>query len=234
MSYAMLFLLVLIFSGSSLHAQYYDDRPYQPSHARYLSAGFLDSEFKRRSSNRVADSLAIEFSRIMPVVAYRQGLLEIAFGYTRYTLQGESRSAIFFGGTYSNELLLTGSRGSALLLPFLLSTDFTKAEGNSTVREDFNIASVGIGGGLKYRYFHETIDLSLRAVEVIHFSFEGLGVGNGFSAATIAEVVLLLKDALVLDGIALGYRFRLQTWSMDNSDFNYRSISHGPFVGVMF
>lgn len=231
---AILFLLIAIGSGSSLHAQYYADRPYEQSHARYLSAGFLDSEFKRRSSNRVPDSLAIKFSRLMPVLAYRQGLLEIAFGYTRYKLEGESRTAIFFGGTYSNELLLTGTRGSALLFPFLVSTDFTKAEGNSSVREDFNIASIGIGGGLKYRYFNKTVDLSLKAVEVVHFSFEGLGVGGGFSAATIGEAVILLKDAFLLDGIALGYRFRLQTWSMDNTNFNYRSMSHGPFVGVIF
>jgi hypothetical protein len=231
---SILLLLLLLISGSFLNAQYYDSRSYEPSKARYLSAGFLDTDFQRRSSNQVADSLAIEFKRVMPLVAFRQGLFEIAFGYARYTLQGESRSAIFFGGTYSNEFVLTGNRTSAFLLPFLLSTDFTKAEGIGVERENFNIASIGIGGGLKYRYFGETVDFSFRAVEVVHFSFEGLGVGSGFSAATISEVVFLLKDALLMDGIALGYRFRLQTWAMDNADFNYRSISHGPFVGVIF
>jgi hypothetical protein len=234
MSRSILLLLFLLISGSSLNAQYYDSRSYEPSKARYLSAGFLYSEFQRRSSNQVADSLAIEFKRVMPLVAFRQGLFEIAFGYTRYTLQGESRSAIFFGGTYSNEFVLTGNRTSAFLFPFLLSTDFTKAEGNGVERQNFNIASIGIGGGLKYRYFGEAVDFSLRTVEVVHFSFEGLGVGSGFSAATIGEVLFLFKDAFVMDGIALGYRFRLQTWAMDNADFNYRSISHGPFVGVIF
>ena len=227
-------VLAFLFAGPYAKAQYYDRREYEASDARYLYVGFMQRDFKPSSVNRVADSLAIAFNRPMPFVGFHQGPVDIVFGYSLFTLQGASRSTIFFGTTVSNEIILSGVRSNALLLPVMLSVDFTKAESNGAERDNFNIASLGIGAGVKYRYHNASVDFSIQAVEAAHYSFEGLSTGSGFSAATLGEATLILKDVAVLDGIVVGYRFRFQTWSMVNDRFDYKSLFHGPFIGLMF
>ncbi len=170
----------------------------------------------------------------MPIIGFRQGPTDIAFGYSTYTLKGLTRSTVFLSATVSQDIPLAGRRPSALVMPLLISADFTKAEGLGRERADFNVASVGLGAGLKYRYSGPTIEFSLLAIEAAQYSSEGFSVGSGFSALTMADVTLVLRDAVVLDGIALGYRFRYQTWSMSDSQFNYSSLSHGPFIGILF
>ncbi len=219
---------------SSLQAQYYERRSYESPQERFIHVGFLQRDFQPRSSNTSPDSLAIKYNRFMPTIGFRQGLFDITFGYTKFSLKSRSREAVFFAATFENEFVLSGKSPSTLVLPILIATDFTKSEGVGDERDNFNIASVGFGGGLTYRCTGESFDFSVRAAEILHFSFEGLNTGSGFSAATIAEATFLLQDAPVFDGIAFGYRFRLQTWSMNEARFDYRSVSHGPFIGVMF
>jgi hypothetical protein len=228
-------VLVLVTGlASRLHAQYYEREGYQQPEARYFYAGFAQRDFAPRSSNPDPDSLTIAFNRFMPIIGLRQGSVDLMFGYTTYDLEGKSRSTIFFGANLSQEFLVAGGRSHALVMPVILSADFTKAQGVGTEREDFNIGSVGIGAGLKYHVSNESLDFSIQAGEIVHYSFEGLSTGSGFSAATVADAVLMLPGTLVLDGIVLGYRFRLQTWAMNDDQFNYRSISHGPYLGILF
>jgi hypothetical protein len=215
-------------------AQYTERREYPPSEARYITLGFVDREFAPRGSNSRPDSLTIRHKRVMPMISFRQGGAELFFGYTTYTLSGSSKSTIFFGGKFGIEVPIAGQRSSALLFPLQLAGDFTKAEGIGPSREDFNVASVGIGAGLKYRYFDNNAAFSISVEELALYSSEGFGVGTGFSAATLGDVTLLLRSVGILDGLVVGYRFRLQTWSMSESKFNYRSVSHGPYVGIMF
>ena len=231
--YMMLPLLFAV-ALSPVHAQYYDRPEYEPSGARFLNGGFVHRDFAPWSSNTNPDSLAIKYNRVMPMIGFRQGPVDLTFGYTQFTLRGRSRSTIFFGVTAANELPLTHRSRAALLLPIALSADYTKAQAAGPERDDFNIASLGIGAGLKFRYNARSVDFAVEAVEIAHFSTEGFAAGSGFSAATVAEAVLILREALVFDGVALGYRFRLQTWSMNQNRFDYRSVSHGPFVGVLF
>jgi len=223
-----------VMGAPSAVAQYYEPREYQPSDARYLTAGVAQREFTPRPSNSLPDSVSLGYDRLMPMLSFKQGPVDITFGYATFSLQGRSRASIFFGATFSNEVPIAGKRPSALVLPILLAADFTKTEGIGFERENFNIASVGIGTGLKYRYAGEGMDVSVSAVEVFHYSTEGFSTGTGFSAATLGEALVLLRDIHVLDGLAFGYRFRLQTWAMSSTRFNYRTIGHGPFIGVMF
>ena len=227
-------MICACFLMGTARAQYFDRPEYEPSEARYLYAGFLQRDFVPLGSNPVNDSLAIRFKRIMPLIGYHQGMVDVLFGYTTFSLHGVSRSSIFFGTTVATEVPISFSRSSALLLPVMLSADFTKAEAVGSERDNFNIGSVGIGGGLKYRFMAGGVEFSVQAAEVASFSFEGLSTQTGFSASTLADAVLHLKDIRILDGIVLAYRFRLQTWSMSDSRFNYRSVSHGPSIGVMF
>ena len=230
----ILFLVVVSVPNGELAAQYYEQKEYEPSEARYVALGFVSRDFAPRSTNSLADSSVIRFNRVMPVVSFRQGPAEITFGYASYTLWGSSKSTIFFGGRFGTEIPIAGKRTSMLLFPFQLAADYTKAEGIGPSKEDFNIASVGIGMGLKYRYVTGNIDFSIGIEELVQYSSEGIGIGNGFSSASIGDAVLLLREVALLNGIAGGYRFRFQTWAMNESKFNYRSVSHGPYVGIMF
>lgn len=227
-------VFVLFAFCADASAQYYEEQEYRPVEARYVSVGFMNRDFTPKASNTLPDSARIHYSRIMPMISFRQGSGELMFGYTTYDLNGGSKSTIFFGGRFGGEVPIAGRRPFMLLFPLQLSADFTKAEGLGPSREDFNIASVGIGAGLKFRYFTSSVDFSVAGEELAQYSTEGIGVGNGFSASTVGEMVVLLRDFGPFEGTVIGYRFRLQTWSMNEAKFNYRSISHGPYIGLMF
>ncbi len=237
MSGRVIFLLFVVIVGSCTlaSAQYYEGKDYsQLDDVRYISVGVVNREFTPRSTNPFPDSLAIRFNRIMPVISFRQGAGELMFGYSTYKLAGSSKSTIFFGGRFGTEVPIAGHRPSVLLFPLQLAAEYTKAEGVGPSKENFNIASVGIGMGLKYRYFTSSLDFSIGVEELAQYSTEGIGIGSGFSASTLGDAVILLKDLGVFEGTVIGYRFRLQTWAMSESKFNYRSVSHGPYLGIMF
>jgi hypothetical protein len=215
-------------------AQYYDRPTDGPFSSRFAYFGINGVDFAPRSSNTAADSLAIRFTRIMPLIGFRQGLVDILFGYTRFDQHGTSLPAIFLGTTVATEFLLTGRAGNALLLPLLLAADFTRADAGGLERDNFNVGSIGIGAGLRYRTQAEAVQFSIGVVQLVQFSFEGYSTTAGSSLATIGEAVLHWNNVVVADGVVLGYRFRYQTWSMKNAASDYRSLSHGPFLGVMF
>ena len=227
-------LVVLCIVHGFAVAQYYEEREYLPSQSRYITMGFFNRDFAPRDSNPLSDSLAIRYTRIMPLISFRQGAAEFLIGYTRYRLSGSTKSAVFFGGRFGSEVPIAGRRSSMLLFPLQLAVDYTKCESAGTSKDDFNIASVGVGGGLKYRHFSEGIDFSVGIEELAQYSTDGFGVGNGFSASTLGDAVLLLSDVGILDGVVIGYRFRLQTWSLNENKFNYRAVSHGPYLGIVF
>jgi hypothetical protein len=220
--------------SAEMVAQYYEEKEYAPSEARYIAVGFVARDFTPRSTNSLADSSVIRFTRVMPILSFRQGPAELLFGYTSYTLSGSSKSTVFFGGRFGTEVPIAGRRTSQLLFPLQLAADFTKAEGIGPSKEDFNIASLGVGVGLKYRYFTSSVEFSIGVEELIQYSSDRFGIGNGFSSASLGDAELLLNDVALLNGIVVGYRFRLQTWAMNESKFNYRSVSHGPYFGIMF
>jgi len=231
---AVCLLLALLLLAGRAGAQYEDQPRFEPFPSRYVSAGLNGEVFSPLGTNPIPDSLAIRFHRLMPMLAYHQGLVDIVFGYAAYQLHGQSRSSVIFSTTVANELSLTGRGQHTLLVPIVLAADFTKAEALGGLRDNFNIGSIGLGGGLRYRFVSPGVEFSIRGLEIAHFCFEGFGVGNGFSAATLGEASLLLKEIPVADGLVLGYRFRQQTWSMSDRTFRYRSVSHGPYLGVMF
>jgi hypothetical protein len=215
-------------------AQYEEQRSYEPSSARYLASGVFFRDFAPREGNTAPDSLVIRYTCVMPILTFNQGPVEVTVGYSTYDLPARSsRAAIFLGTRFTSEFPLAGGRGSALLLPFLLAADYTKSEGAGAQRDDFNVASLGIGTGLKYRLGGEDVDFSATAAAVIHYSFQGYSVQNGSSAALLGDAVLIFRRVPILEGIVTGYRFRSQSWSLGGY-FDYRTVNHGVYVGVMF
>lgn len=224
---------LLALGQAAVHAQYYEEREYKPTEARYLYVGVMQRDFAPSSSNTAPDSNRISYKKLMPMIGFREGPVDIFVGYTKFDQRGNSNAAIFLGTTVSTEFPVSGRRGSALVIPLMFAADYTKAESGGPQREDFNIASLGLGGGLKYHLTTESVDFSIHAAELLQYSTEGFSVGSGFSAATTAEATLILRE-VILNGIALGYRFRYQTWSMSDAQFNYRAVTHGPSIGILF
>lgn len=229
----MLLALVLLLARAEAGAQYYEEPEYRPGEARYLYLGAMAINFAPSGSNAAPDSERINFSKIMPMIGFRQGPVDLFIGYTKFNQHGNSNTAIVVGTVVSNEFPVSGRRGSGLMIPVMVAADYTKAESGGPERENFNIASLGLGAGLSYRLTSRSVDFSVRAAELVQFATEGLSTGSGFSAATVADASLVLHE-LVLNGIAFGYRFRYQTWSMSDPRFNYRAVSHGPYLGILF
>jgi hypothetical protein len=226
--------VLLVLSAGAATAQYDEPRDYVPSEARFFSAGAMFCDFAPSSGNTAHDSLAINYRVWMPTLGFHQGPFEVMFGYARYTMNGSSREAVFLGSTVSTDVLLTGSRSSALLAPVCAAGDFSKSESDGAERDNFNVASLGIGAGLKYRSVSPSMEFSIQALGIIHYSFEGFSTGSGSSTAFLGEVRLLSRHIRILEGLVCGYRFRYQSWSLSDPKFNYRSLSHGPYLGVLF
>ncbi len=223
----------LMLAPAGARSQYLEPTSYEPSDARFVSAGIFARDFLPVSSNPL-DGSAISYHRIMPVIGLRQGPIDATFGYTRYSLDGQTLAAIMFAAAFTAELRLTGTRESALVLLMSLQADYTKSESSGPERASFNIGSIGVGGGLRYRWLGRSFETSVSVSGAAQYSFEGYAVGTGFSPLLLAEAGVVVPQAFSFGGIALGYRLRLQTWSMSDERFNYRSVSHGPYVGLVF
>jgi len=220
--------------ASAAHAQYYERETYESPSERFLYAGAQSLTFAPRPSNPVGDSLAIRFTRLAGILGFRQGLVDILFGYSRYDQHGITRPAIFLGTTVATELSVAGKPGNALLLPFLIAADFMRAEASGLSRDDFNVASLGLGTGLTYRLRSPGMEFSTSATAAAQYSFEGFSSSSGSSIVLMGEAVVHLNDVMVAGGIVLGYRIRFEQWSMSGDRDDYHALSHGPFLGVLF
>ncbi|HTY57556.1 MAG TPA: hypothetical protein VMF59_02010 [Bacteroidota bacterium] len=216
-------------------AQYLEQtRSYTPMDARFASIGMFARDFRPKGTNTAPDSLTVSYTRVMPLIGFRQGPVDFLFGYTPYDLHGASRSAIFFGVTFTGDYVIAGNRDQALVLPFLVDADFTKSESAGELHDNFDVGSVGIGTGIKYRINGESLDFSAMAAAIIHYSFDGYSLQTGSSPAAVAEVIALLPRVGILNGLALGYRFRFQAWTLGNGRYDYRTVNNGVFLGVLF
>jgi hypothetical protein len=227
-------LILLVFVVATASAQYEEPRDFAPLEARYVAVGVLDRDWVPNTSNPLADSTGIRYRVWMPMISFHQGPVQIAFGYSRYTRGGESKEAVHFGTVLTNEVGIGGPRSRSFSIPLCLAADFTKAEAVGPKRDNFNIASLGVGAGLRYQYQSPAVDFGIHALGIIHFAFEGLGTGSGSSAALDCDARVMIKSVHIADGIVLGYRLRIQRWNMSDETFNYHATSHGPYLGVMF
>ena len=226
-------IVAICLVSATAFAQYYE-RPYEQTENRFIHVGFWQKDFAARSSNPLPDSQRISYNRVLPTIGFRQGLVDVTFGYSRFSLRGEDKTTIVVTATVGNEFPLTFSKTHAVLLPLMIASDYTRADNTGGDKEAFNIGSIGFGAGLKYRIMSPGFEFALTAAEVAHWSLEGFSTGSGFSPATLGEAQLVFREVFGLAGITLGYRFPYQTWNMSNDKYDYKSLSHGAFLGVMF
>jgi hypothetical protein len=229
-------LLLVAWCGPvpALYGQYYDSKEISRPEGRYLSLGVLRREFSPRPNNSLPDSATSRFGALMPMLAFRQGPVEIYLGYARFEERGSNHSAVVFGTQIANDFILGGPRAGGLVLPLMIAADYTKVDASGPQRDDFNIATLGIGAGLKFRAVTPEMEFWIQGVQVFHVAFQGIAAGTGSSLATVAEAGVMLPRVPIGEGLVLSYRFRLQTWSLSDDRFNYRSLYHGPSVGILF
>ena len=229
-------LLLLAWSAGmpALYGQYYEGREESTGGSRALTAGLLRFEFTPRPTNTLPDSATFRGAALMPMLAFRQGIVDLYLGYTRFEERGNTHSAVLFGMQVTRDLPLGGQGSDGLTLPLMVAADYTKVSSGALQRDDFNLASLGLGVGLAYRSGGPDMQFWIRGVELFHVAFQGLASGTGTSLATVAEAGLSLRRVPIGDGLVLGYRFRMQTWSLSDENFNYRGLYHGPSVGILF
>ena len=226
-------LVLLLVCAARAAGQYEELVDTTPAEWRYLWAGAAFRTFKPLTTNTASPDDQIMYDVVMATLGLRQGPVDLSVGYASFDQRGESHESIIVNLLYSFPFPLTRPGPTTLILPVMLGADYTKAEATGPERNTFNIASVGVGTGLEVRHRTSGMEMSVRAGGLAHYSTEAYNFTGGFSAAVVGEAVLLFPRVGILDGLAVGYRVRYQTWSMSNETFNYHTLAHGPFVGVM-
>jgi hypothetical protein len=215
-------------------AQYVESDDAMPEAPRFLSAGAFWWAFDPRQSNPEGDSIGIRMNQVAPALSYRDGSFDLLFAYTTYSADGGSHPAILFGARLGQDLVLSRSPSGGLAVPVSILGDYTTVEGSGPERETFNVGTVGIGAGLKYRWSGRSVQAWVEGGAVASFAFEAYSLRNGFSSLVFGEAAVLLRKVGPFGGLAIVYRLRLQNWSMSESQFNYRSFMHGPSIGLLF
>jgi len=230
---ARLMAVLLPVCAAAAVGQYEEPADVAPPEWRYLSAGASFRTFEPMASNTAPDDVQIAYDQAMATLGLRQGPVDLSVGYASFTQRNKSHESIIVNLLYSLPFPLTGPGPKSLILPVMMGADYTKAEATGPEKNTFNIASVGVGTGLEVRHRTPGMEVSVRAGGLAHYSTEAYNFTGGFSAAAVGEAVFLFPRIGILDGLAVGYRVRYQTWSMSNESFNYQTFAHGPFIGVM-
>jgi hypothetical protein len=206
-----------------------DDRP-AGSISRFLSAGVFRRDFSPTGGNTAPDSLRIRYGRLMPAIAFRQSGFEITLAYGTHQLNGKRAEMVILSSTYMNDFPIGMSRAVAASL--IIGADYAKAGSGGSVRDDFNLASVGLGFGLVSGVDIGRMKLVMSAHALIHLSYEAYSTRTASSPAVLGSATLSIPGVPLGDGLALGYRFRWQRWSTGGY-FDYRAVNHGLLLGVL-
>lgn len=209
-------------------AQYDDPRLQPPSPPRYAGVSLGHRQFTPTGSG------TIDYGTLVAGLVFHQEPMDLLFGYAAYTLGHGDLQSLSVATTVGFDIPLQKSSGGGLFLPVVITGDYMKAEASDVQRDDFNVGSIGLGTGLKARIAGERWEFEARGAASAQYSFEGFSVGTGFSWLLFADATAVFRSVPVLDGLAVGYRFRMQRWDMHDTQFDYRSVDHVFFLGVLF
>jgi hypothetical protein len=230
----MMMIAGMLCGVTSLRAQYIEPEEGLPRDPRGVSAGVLLWDFAPRSSNPLADSSALAFLRGAFAAAYSDGFLDLLFAYASYSDNAGSHPAIFVGARVSQSLALAGQPRSTLSLAISLQGDYTKVDAGGPSRSTFNAGTIGLGVALRYQTGTRSFQFWVEAGGAAAFAFEAYSTGTGFSPIGLAGAGIQIASGGPFAGLTFAYRFRYQAWSMSNAAYDYRSVSHGPSVGILF
>jgi hypothetical protein len=201
---------------------------------RSLGLSYSLQDFKGQATNALSRSSQISFSSNLPMIEYRQLNTRLSLGYQNYVLNGSEKNVYSVFAQQGNDYPLFGNdEHASLLLPLFASANYIRAQGLSPVIKNFDVGSVGLGTGIKYRSFSRSFGIQLYAGAALHYSTVGFSTEYGTQTSFQSEVLVMLPSVL-MDGIIFGYRFEEQRWNMNDNSFNYQRLYHGPFLGILF
>lgn len=203
---------------------------------RSLGISYNFQEFRAASSNALADSDRISFSADLPLLEFRQNNGRLAIGYQTFNdNKGKSKESFSIYGESFNDFPLGASKQTkaAFSIPVVVSANYMRAQAFNTSLEDFNIGSLGLGTGIKFKHFERSFGIQAFAIGSLYYASEGFSFGYGSQTSMCGEVQLIFSE-LIFRGLLAGYRFESQQWNMNNSDLDYRRQYHGVFIGFMF
>lgn len=227
-----IFLVALFFQ--SLTAQDFGFAYYSITDYRSLGASYNAQEFFPSRSNTLHDSLRIRFSSSLPSIEYREINARVAIGYQEYSHAGKSLSSFSVYVESGNDFPLTGrEQKNGIFIPIKLSANYVKSESGQRGQRNFDIGSLGVGTGIKYRFITREFGVQASATGTMHFSNVGFGTEYGSQTALTGEIQIIIPD-IFLEGMIIGYRYDKQQWNMNDSSLDYERYYHGPFIGIFF
>ncbi|MDP1677578.1 MAG: hypothetical protein Q8L88_12030, partial [Bacteroidota bacterium] len=134
-----------------------------------------------------------------------------------------------------NDIALTDRKNqrAAFVMPIIVAANYVRAESPNNNSKDFDIGSLGIGTGLKFKHFERSFGVQAFVIGTLYYASEGFSTEYGSQNSVAAEIQCILPE-LIYEGIIVGYRFESQRWNMNNISFNYQRQYHGLFVGFIF
>ena len=227
--FALLFIILAPLYGQDFGYSYYNITDF-----RSLGVSYNFQNFSPISIATIPDSLRIRFTTNLPAIEYREVGTRIAIGYQEYVLQGRTLSSFSVYMESANDFPLTGKeQQNGFFIPIKLSANYVKAENPFPGQRNFDVGSLGIGGGLKYRFVTRRFAVQAFGMGALHFSNVGFGTEYGTQTSLTGEVQLIIPE-IFYDGLVIGYRYESQQWNMNDSILDCKRYYHGPFIGIFF
>jgi hypothetical protein len=227
------FVLTLTSTLTFDSAAQFLESPSTPTRA--IEGGLLFNRFKSRDDNSFPDSLRSSYDEPIPIIGYRDELVSLYLSYWKFKINGIETTELTASVKAGTDFRLTGKEKTFLAIPIALATDYTRVERSDLTRGSrFDVGSVGIGAGLKFKTDIGFARLGLEYLRFITYSTVSFGSGIGYSHVNFAEATFAIPHALGDYGLVIAYRYRDQDWLMDNKQYNYFSRWHGVSLGVMF
>ena len=177
-----------------------------PSPPRYAGVSLGHRQFTPTGSG------TIDYGTLVAGLVFHQEPLDLLFGYAAVRLSDTatcSRSSV--ATTVGFDIPLQRSPGGGLFIPVVITGDYMKAEASDVQRDDFNVGSIGLGTGLKARS-RVTGGSSRRVGRPPRSTASRDSAWGPGSRGSCSPTQRPSSDPFrCLDGLAVGYRFRMQT-----------------------
>ncbi len=229
-------IIFIILFSSLLVSQDFGYEYLMLSEYRALNGGYHQQKFSPRNSNTLADSAVIRFSTALPTIELRQNNGRLSVGYQTYVdLSGKSKESFSVYGETHNDIALTDrkNQSAALVVPIVVAANYVRAESPNNGIKDFDIGSLGLGTGLKFKHFERSFGLQAFVIGTIYYSSEGFSTEYGSQNSVAAELQCIIPE-IIYEGMIVGYRFESQRWNMNDVSLNYQRQYHGLFAGFLF
>jgi hypothetical protein len=227
---------LIILVSVSLSAQDFGYEYMMLSEFRAIDASYTLQKFSPRSSNTSSDSTAVRFTTALPFIEFRQSGGRLGIGYQTFSdINGKNRESFSVYGESHNDIALTDRKiqKAALVIPIVVAANYVRAESPRSGVKDFDIGSLGLGTGIKFKHFERSFGVQAFVIGTLYYSSVGFSTEYGSQNSVAAEIQCIIPE-LIYEGIIIGYRFESQRWNMNDVSLNYQRQYHGAFVGFLF